>query len=78
MLQDTAGKIENCQIGVFLSYMTQLGKSLIDRELYVPQQWHEDKSRSQEAGIIDVQFRTKPQLAIAMLDRAFNNGIYPC
>ena len=49
----TAGRIENCQVGVFLSYATNQGRALIDRELYVPQDWFKDGKRCKEAGIPD-------------------------
>lgn len=74
----TAGRIENCQVGVFLSYATSQGRALIDRELYIPQDWFEDKLRCKEAGIPDsVTFKKKPELAQGMLQRAFDNQIRP-
>lgn len=67
----TAGRIENCQIGVFLAYAAPEGVALIDRELYLPKAWMEDRTRCREAGIPDaVEFATKPQLARHMLERA--------
>ena len=67
----TAGRIENCQIGVFLAYATRNGHALIDRALYLPQTWTDDPSRCRNAGIPDeVTFTTKPKLGRAMLDRA--------
>lgn len=72
----TAGKIENCQIGVFLAYAAPEGVALIDRALYLPQAWTEDRERCREAGIPeDVAFATKPQLARRMLERAFSAGL---
>ena len=69
----TAGRIENCQIGVFLGYASPPGRTLLDRELYLPQSWAADPARRQEAGIPDaVGFQTKPQLAQAMLQRALD------
>src|SRR3954453_4224531 len=69
----TAGRIENCQIGVFLAYATPAGRTFIDRELYLPRAWLEDRGRCAEAGIgPDVQFATKPELALAMLTRALD------
>src|SRR3990167_5279729 len=60
----TAGRIENCQVGVFLSYATAKGRALIDRELYVPKEWFEDETRCRAAGIPEsVKFKTKPELA---------------
>lgn len=74
----TAGKIENCQIGVFLSYAVKDDLLLIDRELYIPKEWFEDENRCKQAGIPqEVTFKTKPQLAQIMLERAFNHGIRP-
>lgn len=68
----TAGRIENCQIGVFLAYAAPEGVALIDRELYLPKAWTEDRVRCREAGIPDdVHFATKPTLARRMLERAF-------
>ncbi|WP_327115700.1 IS701 family transposase [Nocardia sp. NBC_01730] len=67
----TAGRTENCQIGVFLAYASKHGHALIDRELYVPQSWTVDRARCRDAGIGDeVEFATKPQQMIAMLERA--------
>ncbi len=67
----TAGRTENCQIGVFLAYASARGHALVDRELYLPESWTEDRSRCRAAGIPDaVEFATKPRLVIAMLARA--------
>ena len=66
----TTGHVQNCQVGVFLSYITPFGHALIDRELYLPQDWTDDLARCRHAGIPDtISFRTKPDLAIAMLER---------
>lgn len=66
----TAGKIGNCQIGVFLAYAAQKGQVLMDRELYLPQEWTNDKTRMQEAGVPEeVGFATKLVLARRMLER---------
>lgn len=74
----TAGRIENCQIGVFLAFATPKGRALIDRELYLPQSWCEDAARCKAAAIApEVKFGTKPQLAQKMLARAFENGFSP-
>jgi len=74
----TAGRIENCQIGVFLAYASRHGHALIDRELYLPESWTADRQRRRQAGIPEeVEFRTKPQLAQAMLERALDAGV-PC
>src|SRR5919205_792254 len=72
----TAGRIENCQIGVFLAYAAPAGRTFIDRELYLPKAWIEDRDRCAEAGIgPDVPFQTKPELAVAMLTRALDAGV---
>ena len=72
----TAGRIENCQIGVFLAYAGARGRTLLDRELYLPQVWAEDWERRKEAGVPgDVSFRTKPRLAQEMLERALEAGV---
>jgi SRSO17 transposase len=66
----TTGHVQNCQVGVFLSYITARGHTLIDRDLYVPQDWFADRARCRAVGIPDtLEFRTKPELAIAMLER---------
>jgi SRSO17 transposase len=67
----TAGRIENCQIGVFLAYAAPEGHVLLDRELYLPREWADDPERRREAGVPDeVRFATKPELARRMLERA--------
>src|SRR3954452_15166548 len=67
----TAGRIENCQIGVFLAYPSGNGHALIDRELYLPKEWAEDPARREVAGIPEeVAFATKPELARRMIARA--------
>jgi SRSO17 transposase len=72
----TAGRIENCQVGVFLAYASTKGHALIDRALYLPQEWMEDEQRCQEAGVPEVvRFATKPQLAQRMLARAWHQGV---
>ncbi|WP_198286939.1 IS701 family transposase [Frankia sp. QA3] len=72
----TAGRIENCQIGVFVTYVTAAGRSFLDRELYLPKSWIDDDDRRREAGIDDkITFLTKPQLARAMLARALAAGV---
>jgi SRSO17 transposase len=67
----TAGLVENAQVGVFLAYGTPAGVALIDRDLYLPKSWTDDRARCQATGIGDQgQFRTKPQLGQVMLERA--------
>jgi SRSO17 transposase len=72
----TAGRIENAQVGVFLAYAALAGVALIDRDLYLPKVWTDDRERCRAAGIDDqVAFQTKPQLAQAMLQRAVETGV---
>jgi SRSO17 transposase len=72
----TSGKVDNCQVGVFLAYHSRTGRALIDRELYLPQSWTDDRDRCRTANIgDDVPFATKPQQAEAMLERAVTAGI---
>lgn len=72
----TAGKVENCQIGVFLAYVSAAGHAFLDRRLYLPEDWAADPDRRREAEVPDaVAFRTKPALAWAMLDRAWGLGV---
>src|SRR5918999_1893864 len=72
----TAGRIENCQIGVFLAYASGNGHALVDRELYLPKEWVADPARRAEAHVPErVGFQTKPQLAQAMLARALAGGV---
>ena len=72
----TAGRIENSQIGVFLCYDSSKGAALIDRALYLPKEWTQDKERCQEVGIPEsTEFATKPALAKTMLESAFGSGI---
>jgi SRSO17 transposase len=72
----TAGRIENCQIGVFLGYASSQGRAFLDRELYLPQAWAQNPERRGEAGVPPaVSFATKPELAQQMLARAFAAGV---
>jgi SRSO17 transposase len=73
----TAGRVENCQVGVFLAYATpDGGRVLIDRELYIPRKWADDRDRCRAAGIGDeVMFATKPELAEKMIGRAVEAGV---
>lgn len=72
----TAGRIENCQVAVFLSYASRRGYAFIDRELYLPETWAQDEKRRQTAHIpAAVEFRTKPQMGQVMLDRALAAGV---
>ena len=72
----TAGRIENCQIGVFAAYVTSKDHVLIDRELYLPREWMGDAQRRTEADIPDERtFLTKPDIAKVMIERSINSGI---
>lgn len=72
------GRLENCQVGVFLAYVSPHGHSLIDRRLYLPQSWCNDPDKRGKGGVPEtVKFATKPQLAKQMLESAFTAGIRP-
>ena len=72
----TTGRVENCQVGVFLSYVTAKGHTLIDRELYLPLDWCEDRDRCRAVGIPEsVRFQTKPELAVQMIERIWQAQI---
>lgn len=72
----TAGRVENCQVGVFLAYVSNHGHTLIDRELYLPQEWTADPGRCASVGVpAERAFATKPELARQMLARAFEAGL---
>jgi SRSO17 transposase len=72
----TAGRIENSQVGVFLGYATRKGRSLLDRALYLPKEWADDRERLAEAGVpADVRFATKISLARRMIERALDAGV---
>ena len=72
----TAGRVENCQIGVFLGYASPKGRAGIDRALYLPREWANDRERRDEAGVPEaVAFHTKPWLALDMIERALDAGV---
>jgi SRSO17 transposase len=72
----TAGRIENCQVGVFLGYATKHGQALLDRELYLPKEWAGDAARREEARVPKaVRFATKLVLARRMVERAVRAGV---
>jgi SRSO17 transposase len=74
----TAGRIDNCQIGVFLAYASSKGHALIDRALYLPEAWCADAARQDEVAIPEaVEFATKPVVARQMIERALDAGV-PC
>jgi SRSO17 transposase len=72
----TAGKVDNAQVAVYLTYATEVGHGVIDRELYLPQGWLADAERCRAVGVPDqVGFAAKPELARVMLQRALNAGV---
>jgi SRSO17 transposase len=72
----TAGRVDNCQIGVFLAYASARGQALLDRELYLPKEWTHDRARCTQVGMPPERaFATKPELARRMLERAFQVGV---
>lgn len=73
----TAGRIENCQLGVFVTYASARGRALVDRELYLPESWCADRARCEQAGIDqEVKFATKPA-GRRMLERLIAVGRRP-
>jgi SRSO17 transposase len=74
----TAGRVENCQVGVFLGYASHLGQALIDRRLYLPEAWAEDGARRRRVQVPEaVLFATKPQIACELIAAALDAGV-PC
>ena len=74
----TAGRVENCQVGVFAAYASRFGHALIDRRLYLPKSWAEDPERRARAKVPgDVAFATKPAMAREMVAKVLDEGI-PC
>jgi SRSO17 transposase len=72
----TAGKIENSQVGTFLSYVSSRGQVLLDRRLYLPEEWCNDPERRARAKVpTEVVFQTKPQQAGEMLAHAWAQGV---
>jgi SRSO17 transposase len=72
----SAGKITNCQIGVFAAYVSRHGHALVDRALYLPKVWAEDPARRGAAHVPEaVEFVTKPRLALRMIERAIAAGV---
>jgi SRSO17 transposase len=71
----TAGRVENAQVAVYLTYAAPKGYAFIDRALYLPKSWTSDADRCAAAGVPeDVQFATKPAQATAMIIRALDAG----
>jgi SRSO17 transposase len=72
----SAGKVTNCQIGVFATYVSRHGHAFIDRALYLPRSWTDDPARLAAAHVpSDTAFATKPRLALAMIERAIAAGV---
>src|SRR3954447_10796082 len=72
----SAGKITNCQIGVFAAYVSSKGHAFIDRQLYLPKDWTSNPARLVAAHVPEtVKFATKPRLAVAMIERAIQAGV---
>jgi len=72
----SAGKVANCQVGVSLTVATDCDHLPIDFELYLPHDWTDDPMRRREAKIPDeIEFKTKHELALQMIDRAIEDGI---
>lgn len=74
----TAGRVINCQVAVYLAYATRRGYAFLDRALYLPARWTDDRDRCAAAGVpADVRFATKPALATALIERAVRVKV-PC
>jgi len=70
------GRTDNCQIGVCVNYRSSQGHTLIDRRLFLPESWAKDQARRAEAGVpTSVVFRTKPELALEMVQQALDRGL---
>ena len=70
------GKVANCQAGMFLAYVSPLGRALVDKRLYLPESWTSDKDRCAAAGVPEERqgYRSKTELALEMLERALERG----
>ncbi len=70
------GKVANCQAGMFLAYVSPLGRALVDKGLYLPESWTADQDRCETAGVPEERrsYRSKTQLALEMLERALERG----
>ena len=70
------GKVADCQAGMFLAYVSPLGRALVDRWLYLPESWTSDPERCAAAGVPDEtrDYRSKTELTLAMLKRALERG----
>ncbi len=70
------GKVASCQAGMFLAYVSPLGRALVDKRLYLPESWTSDKDRCEAAGVPEERqgYRSKTQLALKMVERALERG----
>jgi SRSO17 transposase len=76
----TAGKVENCQVGVFAAYVSEYGYAMVDKRLFIPEQWFSDdyRLRRQKCNLPeDTVFQTKPQLAAEMLSTISSEKVLP-
>jgi SRSO17 transposase len=71
----SAGKITNCQIGVFAAYVSDKGCAFIDRQLYLPKEWINSPRRAAAHVPDEIRFATKPEIAAAMIERAMAAGV---
>lgn len=70
------GRVDNCQVGVFVNYVSKAGHTLLDRRLFLPEDWAGDRRRRKDAGVPEgVIFRTKPELALEMVAEAAAAGV---
>ena len=70
------GKVASCQAGMFLAYVSPLGRALVDKRLYLPESWTSDKDRCEAAGVPEERqgYRSKTELALEMLGRVLERG----
>jgi len=76
----TIGKVDNCQVGVFAAYVSEHGYSLTDKRLFIPKKWFTDDYLQRRAKCklpVDTVFRTKPQLAVEMLNAVVEENVLP-
>ena len=70
------GKVASCQAGMFLAYVSPLGRALVDKRLYLPESWTSDKDRCEAAGVPEERqgYRSKTELALEMVQQALERG----
>ena len=70
------GKVANCQAGMFLAYVSPLGRALVDKGLYLPESWTSDPERCAAAGVPEVRrsYKSKTKLALEMLEQALERA----